>query len=64
MNKYKGKSPNPRVFHSSIIICKRYLVISGGLSQDEDVFNDIFIYDIQHEEYIEVLIDINKNCKH
>lgn len=51
------------MFHSSIIICKRYLVISGGLSQDEDVFDDLYVYDIQHEEYIEIIIDINRNCK-
>jgi hypothetical protein len=61
VDKIKGTPPEPRAFHSSYLISNRFLVITGGVSQQQEVLSDLVLFDFKFGEYSS--IDVEDNVK-
>jgi len=57
----KGNVPEPRAFHSCCLV-KEFLVIYGGILQNSQTINDLFVFDINKEEFSQVKNDVIPPC--
>ena len=56
---YKGKVPEARAFHSSVLIKNNFICSYGGIMQNT-ILNELLIYDIIKNEFSTVKNDKSK----
>lgn len=59
----KGKYPRPRSFHSADLFKDNYIIIYGGLIEEDVETNEIWILDVLKREFYEYENKENLKCK-
>lgn len=49
----KGKKPRPRSFHSADLYKDKYIILYGGLIEDDIETNEIWLFDVNKKEFFE-----------
>lgn len=59
----KGCFPEPRAFHACSLVSNRIIVISGGVSQQQEVLSDLFLFYLNTNIFTSVMLkDEVKGC--
>ena len=48
---YKGKIPSPRDGHMTSVIHKKYMVVYGGLNNEDKVIQDVHLFDLENRKW-------------
>ena len=55
----EGPTPSARDGHISSLIYDKYMVIYAGLNENDEVANDLFLFDIENKRWLECEIEGN-----